>query len=241
MENFVLDGNRRIKKYDIHIVDGEEVLVSTKAYSEWKNSKKIIYVLREAGINPRVTNLSFDTYIGPDRPGNIEKLKKYVIEFETYKNKHLYLWSKQNGTQKTTMASVVAKEILLSTKFKYKVKFTFMNHLIQLLMRESFEEYSIELEIIRQADFLVIDDSFDKDKVTIYKSGYQYAFLDLFLRSRLEGHPKATCFTANFAPEEIAASFNASFANLIKRNCYPMHFRDSYTLKDDFDPEEMWK
>ena len=37
-----------------------------------------------------------------------------------------------------------------------------------------------------ECDFLIIDDSFDKKKATIFKSGYQIPFLDEFLRTRLE-------------------------------------------------------
>ena len=117
-----------------------------------------------------------------------------------------------------------------------------MSDLVKLLSQESFEDNDHYLERCRNSDFLIIDDSFDKKKVTIYKSGYQIPFLDTFLRSRLENDRKATCFTSNTSALNIdEETFGKNLKNLILRTVHEFRFDDSYTLKDDFDVKSFWE
>jgi hypothetical protein len=86
---------------------------------------------------------------------------------------------------------------------------------------------SIFGNILKLVDFLVIDDAFDPRKSTLYKSGYQFGFLDTFLRYRLETLGRAICFTSNVPVEEIAKSWTPSIASLVQRSVpAPMEFTD---------------
>lgn len=234
---FMGDGVR-IKKYSLVMIDGEESYQETP---EWKNYKKLLQTvasLEASDIPSHVATLGFDSYVGEDT-SNILKLQKYISDFEKFKAVHLYLWSYLNGTQKTTTASILGKELIQQG---YSVRFVLMNTLARLLSERSFNEASVPLlESYLNCDFLILDDVFDKKKATIYKSGFQIPFLDEFLRTRLEIKRKATCFTSNIPVDEIDQTiFGVSIKTLIKRSVIPLEFTTQYCQVDDFNPEDLW-
>jgi DNA replication protein DnaC len=233
--------NIRIKKYEETInEDGEEVFVETPEWREFKEKQFLKRKFINSSIPSHVINLELDDYIGEDRE-KIEKLKTYVEKFkEKFSSIHLYFWSHENSTQKTTTASIVGKNLL---KKGYSVQFILMSHLLKALSEEKFnEEHSDILDKIRKSDFLIIDDSFDKKKATIYKSGYQIPFLDEFLRNRLEIQKKAICFSSNFSISEIDEEiFGKSIKSLVRRSVLdPFLFKSSYELRNDFNPKDLW-
>lgn len=228
------------RKYEEVIIDGESVLMPTKAWRQKQIDASLRSKLLSSGLPLHVSSLSFDDYIGEDR-AIPEKLKKYVSQFpERYSSIHLYFWSHDNGTQKTTMAGILGKELVLKG---YDVRFVLMGSLLSLL--SSFnkdDEEDHRIQELMNCDLLIIDDSFDTKKATIYKSGYQISFLDIFLRERLEVKRKATCFTSNFFIEEINEDiFGKSLKKLIHRNIIdPFHFNVSYAERNVFDAESLW-
>jgi DNA replication protein DnaC len=116
-----------------------------------------------------------------------------------------------------------------------------MADLLSLLQTETFNNgtESDLLNTLRSVDFLVIDDAFDPRKSTLYKSGYQFGFLDTFLRYRLETLGRATCFTSNVPVEEIVKNWTPSIASLVMRSVpSPMEFTDYLT---DFRSGDIWE
>lgn len=230
----------RIKKYDLVEIDGDEIYQETPEWKKYKNDRKVQYALIASGIPPHAADLTLDDYIGSDRE-KIEKLKLYVDKFEEKFNSiHLYFWSEENGTQKTTVASIVGKMLL---EKGFKVEFVLMSFLLKILSEEKFNEgYTEIIDKYRNCDFLIIDDSFDKRKATIYKSGFQIPFLDEFLRTRLEVQRKATCFSSNFSIKTIDEEcFGVSLKTLVKRNIKdPFFFASSYELRNDFNIDDLW-
>lgn len=221
--------------------NGEEIAIKCSCLKKYQAEQLLLLKLKKANISTKVADLSLQkNYIGSDNNKNIPKLLKYIDEFENKFSKvSLYFWSEQNSTQKTTIASIIGKELILK---KYKVKLILMNTLIKLLQDAPFEkEKEIQLNQYTNADLLIIDDCFDKSKMTVYKSGYQFAFIDSFLRHRLEVVTKAVIFTSNICPTTISKSFNISIEKLINRNVYPMEFKDSIELKNDFNPKNIWE
>lgn len=230
----------RIKKYDAEETEEGVIYRETNEWKEYKQKQTAQIMLSKSNLPPHTINLTLDSYVGND-VDKIDKLKMYVNKFEEkFRGIHLYFWSKENGTQKTTTACVVGK-LLLEKGFS--VQFVLMGNLLKLLSEERFkEELSEELDLYRDCDYLIIDDSFDRKKATIFKSGFQIPFLDEFLRTRLEIQRKATCFTSNFSIEEIDEDiFGISLKHLIKRNILdPFHFSSSYELRNDFDIDSLW-
>lgn len=132
---------------------------------------------------------------------------------------HMYYIYGPNGTQKTTLMMWLAQQLILDGK---KVIYTLMETLLVSLTpdfadtsgkREAFVEKALE------ADLLIVDESFDRSKVTLYKSGYQLPFLDRFLRQRFDIGRKSTIFISNKPKTTIASEgFGASLESLVCRN-----------------------
>lgn len=202
--------------------------------------------LYKSGISYDVINYDINSYVGNLSLDHVKKLKKFVKEFKPkFKCVNLYFWSKKNSTQKTTLAKWIARSLLekgLTTRF------ILMDTLIKYLQTISFDDGSEKVRIIKtkidqccNVDFLIIDDSFDLNKITLYKSKYQLPFLDSFLRERLEQYKKSTCFTSNVPIEKIGDNFGISIEKLVERNIIlPMQFKDYVFYKDKDKLKELW-
>lgn len=229
-------GNRSLRKYEVRQENGEDVLVETEDWKRFKREKKVLIELERNGV--LLGDFSrLDQYKGDDKPKNIEKLQKFIDEFDSrYRKVHLYLYSALNSTQKTTVSKIIAKELALKG---FSVMFINMDELVKKLTQENFDNSNDDiLRKVRDSDFLVVDDSFDPSKMTLYKSKYQLSFLDSFLRYRLETKKKSTCFTSNTDPAEIGKVFDRHIEALIKRTTVPMLFNDCV---DGFDLSDIWK
>jgi len=214
---------------------GEEYVVLTEERQRQQRRLRLSLLLKQAGITR--PDYGLGEYKGEDKAGNLPKIKKYVSDFERFKTVSLYLWSKGNSSQKTTVAKNIILELLLSG---YECRFVLMADLLTLLQKEAFGDAAIAAEIagLRAVDFLVIDDAFDPRKATLYKSGYQFSFLDTFLRYRLETVNKATCFTSNVPISEIGKTWTPSIMSLVQRSVpTPMEFCD---YLNDFKKEDIW-
>lgn len=229
-----------MEKYFEKTINGETVLIKNP---EWdKEQHKFIeeYKMKTSNLPIHVKDLSLKNYISQDRTIP-KKLTIFVEEFDNkFKNIHLYFWSKENGTQKTTIASIVGKLLLFRGKSVY---FVSMGDLIKCLQSENFDQDSSSMvDVYKNCDFLIIDDCFDKRKATIYKSGWQISFLDQFLRYRLETVRLSTCFTSNYAINEIDEdTFGISLKKLIERSIIdPFHFDTLYQQRNYFDPSDLW-
>jgi DNA replication protein DnaC len=89
------------------------------------------------------------------------------------------------------------------------------------------------VEKLKTIDLLIIDEAFSKDKVTLYKSGFQLPFLDRFLRERFEMYRKGIVFISNNPPEAITQQgFSKSIEDLVTRKTRPngsaLEFLDNY-------------
>ena len=215
---------------------GQEFVRPTERGKMEQRRIRLKFLLRDAGITAPPYTL--EQYKGEDRNGNIQKVQKYITEFERFRHINLYFWSRGNASQKTTVAKNIIAELALKD---YTCRFILMADLLSLLQTETFNNgtESDLINMLRSVDFLVIDDAFDPRKATLYKSGYQFGFLDTFLRYRLETLGRATCFTSNIPVEEIVKNWTPSIASLVMRSVpSPMEFTDYMT---DFRSGDIWK
>jgi hypothetical protein len=225
-------------KYKLIERDGEEMVIPTPEWREHLALLKVKRCLAVAGIDG-LPKYGLDSYLGPDVSRNIPKLKKYCDEFETAFSKvHLYLWSTVNGTQKSTCA----KDMLVRLARKgIQGYFVLMDDLLHWLMKaERDEAAEAKVQGWQNAPFLVIDECFTKGQVTLFSTGYQKAFLNTFLKTRLEINRRATCFTANTPIEEIGELWGAGLQSLIARSIpTPMHFDDTVD-ESRFRNDDIW-
>jgi DNA replication protein DnaC len=214
---------------------GQEFVRPTDRGKMEQRRIRLKFLLRDAGIVAPA--YSIEQYKGEDKQQNLPKIRKYINDFERFRTVNLYFWSRGNASQKTT----VAKNIIVELSLKgYSCRFILMADLLSLLQTETYHSgtESEAINMLRLVDFLVIDDAFDPRKSTLYKSGYQFGFLDTFLRFRLETLGRATCFTSNVPVEEIAKSWTPSIASLVQRSIHtPMEFTDYMT---DFRKGDIW-
>lgn len=238
---FLTDDGKRLRKFIFKEIHGERIAVETDEWAAYQEKLQRTRLADKAHLPKSIQTLTWDDYVGPDRAENIAKLQRFAHEFdETFRNSHLYIWSKKNATQKTTAASLLGLELLRKNK---TVQFVLMNDLVKTLTKEPFDETGRSTEKVnawKTCDFLIIDDAFDKAKVTVYKSNYQLSFLDDFLRHRLEIDSLATCFTSNIPVEEIHTVFDRHLQSLVERCAATLEFNDSLDLKNDFNPNSIW-
>jgi hypothetical protein len=229
---------RLFPKYRFEEIDGQEIAVPTEEWKEHLNLLEVKRYLLSADIG-EVTPYGLDTYVGEDQLNNIPKLKKYCDEFKTnFSHIHLYLWSRINGTQKSTCAKDI---IVRLAKQSIKSKFILMDSLIKTILDAERDDGSKQkAKEWLSAEFLVIDECFAKGQITLFKSGYQIAFLNTFLKERLEVFRRATCFTANIPIEEIGQEWGPSIQSLVDRSIpTPMLFNDTIK-KTTFRNIDVW-
>ena len=232
-------GNRLATRYEeVEGPDGIELVETEEwiAYQKRERDKQAMLLANVAEDDKK--------YIGADAPKNMEKIQAYVRGFldrkspqhSRFRSMCLYLWSRRNGTQKSTIARWIGRELIRGGA---SVHMMLMSDLAQILTKRGFEdEDEFLLERIDEVDLLIIDDAFDAKKITIYKSGYQIPFLDTFFRTRLEGLKRGIIFTSNVPISEIGISFGQSIYALIKRSTpTPMEFNDEI---NDFNVEDLW-
>jgi len=166
---------------------------------------------------------------------------KYVRDYKTiFSNKQLYLYGSK-GTQKTTLSWYIGRELL---KQGVSVKYILMNDLIKTLQENTFKE-DIDVDQFYDCSLLIIDRSFSKDQITLYKSGYQIPFLDNFLRKRIDQLQKSTIFVSNVPITSIADNgFTSDIQDLMYRKIsifkLDLLFNDHYSLKDEFSDIDLW-
>lgn len=229
-----------MERYIEKEINGEKYLVKNPEWAKEQNKIFEEHRIKSANLPIHVKGLTLDDYV-PSGSVIPRKLMVYLSEFENkFKNIHLYFWSHENGTQKTTTAAILGNLLLKEGR---SVQFVSMGDLVKYLQSEQFDEdLSPLVEVYKSCDFLIIDDCFDKRKATMYKSGWQISFLDQFLRYRLETVRLATCFTSNFSIDEIDENaFGVSVKKLVARSVPdPFHFTTLYQERNSFDPNDLW-
>jgi len=209
-----------IKGYILTKVGEHDILVECNCHKEWRLRKELIYKADTSNIWSSDSSLDYssDKYVGQISKENVNKLIKYIDRYdnEIVRSSVLYLWG-PNGTQKTTLAHWIGLSLL---KKNYTVKYITMQMLVKLLHDfEGREEKDKEVDFLHEVDCLIIDESFNKDKVTLYKSGFQQPFIETFLKERIETNKKGIIFVSNTNPHEIVKhGFSDSIQNFVIRN-----------------------
>ena len=232
------------EKPEVKYIEKDGILYETPEYSDYKNKLGLEYKLKRSGIPIFIINYDFEKdYIGDKDSEVCKKVLRYCDKFsEKFFDKTIYFYG-DRGTQKTTVAYWIGKKLIRQGK---DVKFVTMKKLVDDLSNLQFNpELNEKIEGYKKADLLIVDRAFDKDQVTVYKSGYQLSFLDSFLRERIENSMRATIIISNNAVEEISDNkFNSDLEDLVKRSTVSIgtaiEFKDHYSLKDDFEIKDLW-
>lgn len=206
--------------------------VECECHKEWVKDQLVVRRVKHGGM--RILNMNYNPitdYKGLGSTKEVSNLVHFSNNFPTTMlNTHLYLWG-PHKTQKTTLGNWLGISLV---KRGYSVKMVLMNSLINDLQtnyedkKKTEEAWASYLKL----DCLIIDESFDPHKVILYKSGYQFPFIDSFLRERMEDKKKSTIFISNIQPNQIGKTYTPSIESLVLRNTVDkgtaLHFRDVY-------------
>lgn len=224
-----------------YVIDKDDVVTRTP---EWKQEKKKRWLqlkFKEFGIpsdpNRHIIGSSLDQYIGEDKLGNLDKIRKYLSYFKTkFYNKNLYFEGEEN-TQKTTLLLFIAKILVMK---KVKVGYVTLPSLMELLVKNT--SFSPDPDIINKLKFyrnrevLIIDDWNPQDMTARQK--WASTHLKTFMETRFFSGTQSTLMAGQSSIDQISSDLSKSTAILIERNIFspPLLFLDSI---DKVDPDNL--
>lgn len=222
---------------NITLPNGQEGVKECLCHNTWRKKNELIAKATEANIWHDEFSLMYNPihdYKGEKSLDSLKKLIYYVDHFneEEVKTSSLYLVG-PNSTQKTHLAQWFGLRLLDKG---FSVKYMSMQQFVKLISDfEEREEKDLEVDILKDIDMLILDESFNKEKVTLYKSGFQLPFIETFLKERMENNKKAVMFISNTNIQDIAKNgFSESILQFIKRNIIYkdtlLPFEDNYFI-----------
>jgi len=205
------------------------------AYETAKHRK--LRIKRELSARMRTANIPTDMldynpdvdYLGEKSLNEVLKLKKVLewssstserhVKLRELARKSMYYMYGVNGTQKTHLAWWLGKELCRNGETVY---FTTMQAILQDLTnlelnKDPDSEVYRRIQKCKNVQFLFLDESFDKSKVTIFKSNFQIPYLDDLIRSRTQSN-KANFFISNNKYNEIEDIVGKSIQDFVYRN-----------------------
>lgn len=224
-----------IKGYYYDTEDGFQIIRECSCHGQWRRISKIRSLAEKANIWSTEEFLTYHpshSYVGKKSLSSIDKLEGYleniVRDKESVIPRILYFQG-DYGTQKTHIAQWLGLELI---RKKITVKYLMMNTLIKILADDlPSEEKNAKIDEVKSVDVLIIDEAFQKEKMTIYKSGYQLPFIEIFIRERLDLEKKGTIFISNVPPTKIKESgMSDSLQDFVVRNTIStlLLFEDNY-------------
>lgn len=214
-------------------------------YLDWKNKELLRIEMKKSSIGLGYENLTFESYLGNMSKDNLPKLQTFINKFnELGYRKSLYFYG-ASGTQKTTIASIIGKELLKQNKTVFYVET--MRKMIRNLGTFQSELTSEIIQFnnkLYDSDLLIIDECF-ANKADYSVTDYSLDILREFLKKRLEVEQKSIIFISNFPVDMICKKgYTNAMENLIVRNTRKkvFEFKDVYEAhREDFDiEEELW-
>lgn len=237
--------------YYVPLENGSLGVEECECHKDWTRKNLLRIRAKRANIWSSDSALAYNenSYVGQKSSHEVSKLKKYIDNFvekdPRFMSTVLYMYG-PHGTQKTHLAQWIGLSLL---NYNFKVQYTLMQTLITSLSpefnnsKEQDEDKQSLADSLLNADCLIIDESFQAEKVTLYKSKYQLPFLETFLRTRIDILQKSTIFISNVKPSEIDANgFEKSLESFVQRNTVAkktlLTFEDVYDeLQNQFDVE----
>lgn len=226
---------KEIKKYIEKIEDGETILYDNPEYIKYKVEKLYEVYLKKSGIPQFYWNINFEDYVGDKNSKSFKMIYNYAnnILDKKYDFVNLYIQGVAS-TQKTALGINILKSAM---KQGLRAKFILAGQLINKLMK--LQSYSVderiqeEVNLIRDADIILIDDIFDSEKSLYWKSESNSLIIsewDTFFRDMI-AQGKKIILTSNFSLEIIQQKYGDYLYELIHRNFKEIELRDSVKEK----------
>jgi hypothetical protein len=217
-------------------------IIECSHHTVWRKSIEKYKIFIRNGFREDTWELKYpDNYVGEKSRSNLDRVLKFIEVFKTNeraRSSTLYIEGPQ-GCQKTLISSFIGAEL---TRAGFNCKFIVMNNLIKKLSNWDDEVQHWVDDLATTSDLIVYDESFDLDKLTLYKSNYQIPFLDTFLRSVLR--KCSNVFISNVPPDSIDSRFGPSIRDLILREVKffdsDLRFEDNWRFENNKIPERLF-
>ncbi len=189
----------------------------------------------------RLLDYDLSQYKGKLSLQNVNRVQKYLDNFETrYNSLSFYFYGKQ-GTQKTTIAKYILTELLRRNYITYYIH---AKELIDIIMAsDRDDEKKALLDKILRVDCLCLDE-WEASKLGLYQSGYKQAMLTSPLKIRLENIRKTTIFISNSSIDEMRKSqLGDTLGDLVERETQYgyFEFNDYYgDYREKLDLSSIW-
>ena len=205
---------------------------------EYNEKLKLYNYMKDNGLLSK-KEYTFANYNGTASIKSLKRLMDITLDPDEALGTNFYIFG-PNGTQKTTMVKAMCRRIAETyCPAKKSIVFTSMSILVNALSDEReyyfhdgddcFSESIYQVNKFRNADILVLDESFDKEKMKAYKSKWNLDLLDGFIRTRMDDEDKSTFYISNVNPEMIDIElFGPSIRDLIDRDTEKLMFLDRY-------------
>ncbi|MCA1799924.1 MAG: ATP-binding protein [Actinobacteria bacterium] len=229
--------------------NGYSYRVLRKCECRVKFDKERVFLHTAKKANLRPSMLEYDPIQHYEGKLSIDSMRKVVrygcsLDDVKFRTQSLYLYGPY-GTQKTTLAQWLGKKAIERGLTPYYV---IMRTLVNALVDSQYndpdtsdaikQEKAAVISNAAKSDLLIIDESFDLNKMTLYKSNYQLPFLDEFIRDRIDIKEKRIVFVSNVPVKGMDKAFGALqdlLARKISAAGAELHFRDNYQdARNDF-------
>jgi len=173
--------------------------------------------VRRANLPERYWEASLNAI--PDHLDYKHKIEKYLANLVEMMDQGigLYLWSAENGTGKTSVSALIAKEAL---RYGKTVFFEESSRLKGMLInKEQFEEGTSIEERMMMVDVLILDDVGKEYRTS---SGYAENVIETLIRARVQ-KVRTTIMTGNVHPKDMKKIYSEDFAALLKESVVPVN------------------
>jgi len=174
--------------------------------------------LQRANIPERYWSATFkDVPKGAEHWGPV---KTYLTDLESFldNGEGLYLWSVENGTGKTALATLILRRALRLGYTGYYTRSEAAKRAMQVPERVLFDEATTVEQRLRAVDVLVLDD-FGKEYRSQNGSMFTESAIEDLVRERVQRR-KVTLYTANIPPRKLADNglFTVDLADVLRES-----------------------
>lgn len=207
-------------------------MTKCSCFRDWQKKHRLVQYVKMSGLKAKDLGYDISTYYGDKKlPKAIDAFVEGFVSNKTNVRSTNIFFTGIVNTQKSTIARYIGVSLI---KSGFTVKYLLMDDLIKMLQdtashNASAKEGALELrDELTKVDLLILDESFDSERITLYKSNYQIPYLTSFLKNRLEVEAKSNIFISNKKPTDIAdEGFSEALQSLVQRECLTLEFKDS--------------